>query len=316
MSDWIIPILVFAVVALFTAVLMRVLNADELRLHRRLRTIQRDGEAGPSAAEQLGTADHLPQVTALLERAGRYGALEGQLRRAGLHWRPSEFAAASVGLMVALALIGWWVYGVIGAGLGLAVGAALPLALLAVLEAQRLARFEAQLPDALMLIATSLRSGYGILRALQAVKEEMPPPISIEFAEVLDESRVGLPVGDALGRLMQRVPLADLEIAVTAILIQLEVGGNLSELMETVAGTVRERSRIRAEMNTLTAEARLSGLILFLIPLAIAVALVMLNPAYMSALFKTTLGHLLIGCAAALQIVGGLVIRRMLRFDF
>jgi tight adherence protein B len=133
---------------------------------------------------------------------------------------------------------------------------------------------------------------------------------------MLDESNLGVPIGQALTRLVQRVQLPDLGIAVTAILIQLEAGGNLAEVMETVAGTVRERHRLRAEMDTLTAEGRLSGVVLFCVPLGMAVILVALNPTYMSALFGTSLGHLLILCAVALQILGGLVIKRMLRLEF
>ncbi len=316
MNLWVIPALAAAVVALLTGIILRVLFTDERRVGRRLRRIERDGDGERLREEQDGRAEHLPQLASLLERAGRYSSVERQLKRAGLNWRPSEFAAACLALVAALALAGWLVFKALGAAVAIAVGVALPTAALKALEARRLRRFEHQLPDALMLIATSLRSGYGVLRAIQAVADGMVPPISSEFKEVLDESRVGVPVGGALSRLLERVPLPDLEIAVTAILIQMDVGGNLAELMETVAATVRERHRLRGEMDTLTAEARLSGVVLFLVPVGAAVILVTLNRAYMATLLQTTLGHLLIAGAAALQIMGGLVIRRMLRFDF
>jgi tight adherence protein B len=311
----IVAVLSFIAVAFLVAALLGGIGTDERGPRRRLRAIERGGQ-GPRPRRVRGEReDHLPHLTSLLGRSGRYGAIERQLRRAGLNWRPSEFVAFSLVALAALTLAGHLVLGVPGAAGGAAVGVLLPIVTLQALTGQRLRKFEEQLPDALMLVAASLRSGYGILRALQAVKDEMGPPISLDFAEVLDETEVGIPVGDALNRLVQRVPLPDLEIAVTAILIQMDVGGNLAELMETTAATVRERRRLRAEMNTLTAEARLSGVVLFVVPLGMAVALVALNPAYMSALFKTGLGHMLLICAASFQLVGGLVIRRMLRLD-
>jgi len=316
MNPWVTPALAGGAIALLTGMILYVLLSNERRVHRRLRSIASDGDGRQPASAQAGRSDYLPHMASLLERAGRYGAVERQLKRAGLNWRPGEFAAAGLMLLAVLALLGWLIGHALGAALGIIIGAGLPATFLAAAAARRLHRFEHQLPDALVLIASSLRSGYGILRAIQAVADEMGFPISPEFREVLDESKVGVSIEDALRRLVERVPLPDLEIAVTAMLIQLEVGGNLAELMETVAATVRERHRLRAEMNTLTAEARLSGVVLFAVPLAMAVVLVMLNPTYMAAIIHTSLGHLLIACAAALQIVGGLVIRRMLRLEF
>lgn len=316
MSPWIGPALIGVSVVVLTAVMLRLLFDDERRVRRRLRSIARDREGNRPGNKQTRRPDYLPQVASLLARAGRYGAVERRLRRAGLEWRPGEFAAACLALVAGLAGLGWLIGHALGAVLGIAVGAVLPAVTLSAATARRLRRFEQQLPDALMLIASSLRSGYGILRAMQAVADEMSSPISAEFSEVLDETKLGVSVEDGLRRLVERVPLPDLEIAVTAMLIQLEVGGNLAELMETVAATVRERQRLRAEMDTLTAEARLSGVVLFALPLAMAVILAMLNPAYMAAILRTSLGHFLIACAAALQLAGGLVIRRMLRLEF
>jgi tight adherence protein B len=315
MNGWIIPALAFAGAALAVGGILYALAAGQRRVGRRLDTIRRDGAAEPSGRPGE-RADHFPTLTAMLERVGRRSAIETWIARAGLNWRPGEFAAAWLVLAAGLALGGWLLLGPLGAAGGIVIGAAVPFIALKALEARRLARFEYGLPDALMLIASSLRSGYGILRAMQAVRDEMGPPISLEFARTLDEANVGVPLPEALVHLVQRVPLPDLEIVVTAILIQLEVGGNLAEVMEIVAATVRERQRLRAEVNALTAEGRLSGVVLFVIPLGMAAILTVLNPSYMSALFKTTLGHLLIGCALVLQVLGGLVIVRMLRLDF
>jgi len=316
MNAWIIPAAAFAGVALLVGLILYALAARGWRVGRRLQAIGSDAAAGAPRGQSGERTDQFPAVTSLLERVGRHAPLDRQLARAGLNWRPSEFGAAWVGTSAVLALVGWLLYGAVGAVAGVALVSLGSLLVLKVMETRRLRRFESQLPDALMLIASSLRSGYGILRAMQAVRDEMTPPISVEFARVLDETNVGVALPDALAHLVQRVPLRDLDIAVTAILIQLDVGGNLAEVMEIVASTVRERQRIQAEVDTLTAEGRLSGVILFILPLAMAFVLTMLNRPYMSALFSTTLGHLLIASAAVLQILGGLVITRMLRLDF
>jgi tight adherence protein B len=314
MNPWIIPALAFTAAAFLVGGLFYALTTSERRLGRRLEEIKQ-GDAPPRRKREE-RPDHFPTLTAALQRAGRHSAIEQYLDRAGLNWRPSELTAAGLLLVVVLGGLGWLALGPLAAAGGIVVAVVAPLLVLKALEARRLRQFDQQLADALMLISSSLRSGYGILRAVQAVRDEMQPPISLEFGKTLDETNVGVPISEALVHLAERVRLPDLDIAVTAILIQLEVGGNLAEVLEIVAGTVRERHRLRAEMDTLTAEGRLSGVILFALPLGMAVILGVLNPAYMSALFKTGLGHFLIGLGAAMQIVGGLVIHRMLRFDF
>ncbi|UCH36150.1 MAG: type II secretion system F family protein [Armatimonadota bacterium] len=313
MSGFLIPVLAFVCAALAVGLVLYLLTAGQRRVGRRLTTM---GSAASEPDKGSPKRDPFPTLTSLIEGQGRHSAIEAALERAGSSWRPSELVAVSAAAIVVVAALGWLVWGPLGAAAGIVIAVSAPFIVLKVLEVSRLRRFERQLPDALMLIASSLRSGYGVLRAMQAVCQEMEPPISVEFGKVLDETNVGVPTPEALVRLSRRVPLSDLDIAVTAMLIQLEVGGNLAEVMEIVASTVRERQRIRAEVNTLTAEGRMSGLILFILPIAMAVILGALNPSYMSALFTTSLGHLLMACAIGLQIVGGVVIMRMLRLDY
>lgn len=311
MNAWLIPGIAFGSVALLVAIVLLAVTAGQRRVGRRIEGLGAEAKAKPARG-----ADRFPMITSLLERQGRQSAIDSALERAGLNWLPSEFVVACAGGMAVLVVCGFLAFGLLGAAAGIALAALVPFLVLKVMEGQRMRKLERQLPDALMLIASTLRSGYGILRAIQAVRDEMAPPISVEFSKTLDETNVGVPTPEALLHLSRRVPLPDVDIAVTAILIQLDVGGNLAEVMEIVASTVRERQRIRAEVNTLTAEGRLSGVILFILPLAMAGILSFLNPAYMSALFKTQLGHLLIGCDAVLMVMGGLVINRMLQLDF
>ncbi|MHB9106402.1 MAG: type II secretion system F family protein [Armatimonadota bacterium] len=314
MNAWGIAALVMAASAMVTALILSLVTTDSWRVGRRLRMVSQD-EANARQEMEDPEQGRIPVVSTMLERVNRYGTLERRLKQAGLNWRPEEFTVACVAAALVLSAVGWLLSPLAAlAGILLAlVGAWL---MLDILQKSRLRQFENQLPDALMLVASSLRSGYGLQRAIQAIRDEMRPPISVEFAKVLDETNVGLGMPEALHNLLQRVPLPDLDIAVTAILIQLDVGGNLAEVIEIVANTVRERQRISAEVDTLTAEGKLSGVILFILPIVMAVVITMLNPTYMAALFKTSIGHLLLFCGACLEIIGGFVIKRMLEIDF
>lgn len=315
MNAWLISACVLAGSSLLTALVLHFATASFWRVGKRLKQLNRN-ELLQQEANPFERSARFPPVASVLERAGRYSALERLLDRAGLNWRPDEYAAAwgVGGLMLAVA--GWLLLGPLAAAAAIIFAFAGGWLTLIVLQISRLRQFENQLADALMLVAASLRSGYGLLRALQAIRDEMKPPISLEFGKVLDETAVGLGMPEALTNLVHRVPLPDLEIAVTAILIQLDVGGNLAEVIEIVAATVRERQRIRAEVDTLTAEGRLSGVILFILPIVMAVIISFLNPTYMAVLIQTSLGHLLIFCAATCQLIGGFVIKRMLEVDF
>ena len=318
MIHWQLVLLAFVAAAGVVALVAYLLPNSSRRIGRRLQSLGQD----PAATASNRNHDRFPAVTRLLERRGGQSAVQDALDRAGVVWRPSEFVAAVGALLVVLTAGGWFLFrhlgsaGQFGAAAGIALATLIPYATLKVLEKRRLRQFERQLPDALILIASSLHSGYGILRAIQAVRDEMKPPISVEFGKTLDETNVGASTAEALLHLARRVPLPDLDIAVTAILIQLETGGNLAEIMEIVAATVRERQRIRAEVDTLTAEGRMSGIILCALPIVMAAILTAVNPGYMSALWHTGLGHLLVLVAAGLMCMGGVVINRMLQIDF
>ena len=195
MNAWAIPAVAFALAAAAVALLLYALTAGRRRMGQRIGNLGADGAAVTSTA---GRGDPFPGITSLLERRGRHSAIEIALERAGLNWRPSEFVVAGGAVVVLLAAAGWLLWGPLGAAAGIVVGVALPYLGLVVMQARRLRAFERQLPDALMLIASTLRSGYGILRALQAVRDEMAPPISVEFGKTLDETNVGVPTGERL----------------------------------------------------------------------------------------------------------------------
>jgi tight adherence protein B len=169
-----------------------------------------------------------------------------------------------------------------------------------------------QLGDALCMMASSLRSGYSFMRAMQVVRDEMDAPIAEEFGRVLDELNVGVAQERALKHLQDRCPNADVELVVTACQIQASVGGNLAQILDTTSEMIRERSRLQGEIGALTAEGRLSAGILIVLPPVLGVLVSRLSPGYMDALFQTPTGLLLLGGASGAMLAGILVIRKML----
>jgi hypothetical protein len=224
----------------------------------------------------------------LLRDRGLRENLKLELWRAGVTMSPTDFLAA----LAILALVG----GVAGALLSHK-----PL--------------WALLPDMLALISSSLRSGYSFAQGLQTVGQEMKEPIALEALRVQEEVAMGVSMEEALKRLVKRVRSYDLDLVVTAISIQYEVGGNLAELLDTIAETIRNRFRVRAEISALTAEGRLSAAVLCALPIGMAAFLLVRSPDYMSVLFDHPIGRLMLGVAVVLQIAGGLVMRRMISID-
>src|ERR1043165_8249047 len=178
---------------------------------------------------------------------------------------------------------------------------------------KRFNAFLEQLPDALDLVARALSAGHAFSEALHMVSTEMPEPISTEFRKAYEEQNLGLSVKLALENLTQRIPLLDLRMCVTAVLIQRETGGNLAEILEKVAYTIRERFRIMGDLKTLTTSSRMSAWLLCALPIAVALAVTFLNPDYMSVLWKDPRGHYLIATALTMMIIGMLIIRKILQ---
>lgn len=269
------------------------------------------GQQGPQIVERFPTIDKL------IENQGLTQKLLVELLRAGSKLRPSEFVGIMLGLSLVLALIGGLMTrSIVIELLGLVIGILAPMAWLKSQQARRLTQFNRQLPDALSLISSSIRSGYSFQRAMQMVADEMPPPISDEFQRALTEMSVGLPTDQALLRMVVRMTSYDLELVVTAVIIQMQIGGNLAEIIDNIAETIRERVRIEGEVAALTAEGRISGVVLAVLPFAIAGAIYVLNPRYLTPLVSESIGHLMILGALCLQAMGALLIKKMLALDY
>ena len=240
--------------------------------------------------------------------------LKRMLDQADLHITPSRLIMFSfmAGMLGALAASVLTVYIVLMVLAGL-VTAMLPFVHVFWRRKKRFDAFLEHLPDALDLMSRALSAGHAFSEALHMVSMEMPEPIATEFRKAYEEQNLGLSVKLALENLTQRIPLLDLKLCVTAILIQRETGGNLAEILEKVAYTIRERFRILGDLKTLTTSSRMSAWLLCALPVFVAVAVTVMNPEYMSVLWKDPRGHYLIAAAMTMQITGMLIVRKILR---
>ncbi|MEN3329217.1 MAG: tight adherence protein [Acidobacteriota bacterium] len=240
--------------------------------------------------------------------------LKRVLDQADLHITPSRllmfsFMAGILGALAASVLTVFIPLMVLG---GL-VCAALPLVHVWWRRKKRFDSFLEQLPDALDLISRALSAGHAFSEALHMVSIEMPEPIATEFRKAYEEQNLGLSLKFALENLTQRMPILDLKMCVTAVLIQRETGGNLAEILEKVSYTIRERFRILGDLKTLTTSSRMSAWLLCGLPIFVAIAVTVLNPDYMSVLWKDPRGHYLIATALFMQITGMLIVRKILK---
>ncbi|MCI3926849.1 type II secretion system F family protein [Paenibacillus sp. TRM 82003] len=238
--------------------------------------------------------------------------LEKALLRAGLPLRPEEFvmfhwiiAALSAGLGVIF--LSHWVFGLLGA----TIGYALPPWWLKKKQRDRLRAFNDELPEMLSTMIGSLRAGFSLAQSLKTVVDEMGEPIRSEMDAVLKEMQYGHSMEEAFHSLKERMPSEDLELMIQAILIQKQVGGNLATILETIVGTIRERNGIQRQLKTLTAQGKLSGIVIGLLPFALGIMIYMMEPNHIGTLFKHPVGIALLAAGFVSGSIGFVLIRKV-----
>ena len=179
----------------------------------------------------------------------------------------------------------------------------------------RLHKLESQMIELLQMLASGLRAGFGLVQALEAGAEQLPAPLSIEIRRTLRDTAMGASIDQALTSLNHRVGSADFDIVITAILIQRSVGGNLAEILENVAHTMRERERIRGEIRTLTSQQRMTGFVIGFIPLGLAGAFFVISPDFMKLLFTDSWGHVMLAAAAVMETIGFFIISKIVNIE-
>lgn len=250
------------------------------------------------------------------ERAGLLTRVESALERADLPLRAAEalfFYVAGVVVfgLLTFAISGRWVVALVL----VAAAAVAPIVLLEVRQRRRLEKFEEELPDTLNLLAGSLRAGFSFQQGLESVAGEATGPMGQELQRVFNEVQLGRTLEDALEDAAERMQSDDLRWTVIAVRIQREAGGNLAELLDTVAHTMSQRERLRAEIRTLTAEGRLSGIVLGIFPFVFAGVLAVVSPGYIDALFEETAGIVAMILAGAAAVFGFFWLRRIVSIE-
>jgi tight adherence protein B len=209
-----------------------------------------------------------------------------ELARADLKFKVAEYFALVFMSTVIVGLLAYLIQpNIVSALIGAVIGFFLPRFYVKRQQAVRLIKFNDQLSDMLNLMVNGLRAGYSTMQALEAVSRELPPPICDEFRRVVQEMQIGIPMEKALENLLRRIPSDDLDFVVTAINVQREVGGNLSEILDNISFTIRERVRIKGEIRVMTASVRTSGAVLSLIPVFLSLALWFVSPEYIGSFF-------------------------------
>lgn len=241
--------------------------------------------------------------------------LEMELARADIKLKPGEFVVLNAFMALApltLTLIG---YSILPSLLFSLCGAMIPQFYVRFRQVDRLKKTSAQIPEALVMISNALKAGYSFMQAMDLVSQEMPAPIAQEFSKVLKEMSLGVTTEASLQSMVDRVNSDDLDLVITAVLIQRQVGGNLSEILDSIAHTIRERIRIKGEIKTLTAQGRISGLVISALPAGIGFFIYLINPEYMTALFTETLGQIMLAIGLFGQIIAAFLIKKIVNIQ-
>ncbi len=291
------------------------------QLDRRLRDVSFDDAAvDPKATDDTvlkhARAGPLPGMDRIVSATGIGKGLARLIEQSGVRTTPSAIVLISVlaaGLFCFLAFV---VVPLPFAPIaGALIGGVAPMLWLRHKKSSRLKRFEEQFPEALDLLSRAIKAGHAFQTALGMVADELPDPVGPEFRKTFDQQNFGLPLRDVLNELAARIAILDVRFFVTAVLIQRDTGGNLSEILENLAHVVRERFKIRRQVRVHTAHGRFTGYVLLALPAALGVALSFINPEHMQLLFREKIGHMLLGAAAVMQVVGYVWIKQVVKIE-
>jgi tight adherence protein B len=318
-----IPALTFVLVlgivlGIYWAFIARPERAAEAALRGRLGTALVSRRADAGVQRQARRLSDLPTLDRLLaSRTGLVHPLEMLIEHSGVKTTVGVVLLSTGCLFMLGVLIGvtWagalWLGVLLGACL-----AAAPLIFLRFKRARRMRRFEELLPEALDLMTRAMRAGHTFVTALGMVAEELPAPIAPEFRLLHDQQNFGMPLPEALRAFGERVPLLAAKFFVTAILTQRESGGNLTEVLENLSKVIRDRFMVQRQIQVKSAHGRMTGWILMALPLAVAALLTMINPHHFGVMLSERLGVQMLVGAVVLQIVGALIIRRIVNIEY
>jgi tight adherence protein B len=268
------------------------------------------------ALVKVSEAGPLPALERMISGTERGSALSRWIEQSGMKVSISGVLIIAViaGVLCAL-VVTMLTRSPVGLPIGFAIGCALPFMFLKFKRTRRLRAFEEMFPEALDLIARALKAGHAFATGLKMAADELDEPVGPEFRKTFDEQNFGLPLKDALENLTYRIPILDVRFFATAVLIQRETGGNLSEILENLAHVVRERFKILRQVRVYTAHGRLTGYVLLALPAVLGIALSFINPDHMNMLFREKMGQILLMVAMVMQTIGYIWIKQVVKIE-
>lgn len=289
------------------------------RLDSRLQEISaadRDSGDGGKALVKVGGGGALPSLDRAFSKTARGSALTAWVEQSGTTASLSSILLVALVLGLVMAFVAAvFTHAPWSMPLGFTGGFAIPFLVLKMKRTRRMRAFEEQFPEALDLIARALKAGHAFATGLKMVADEMEEPVGPEFRKTFDEQNFGLPLKDSLENLTVRIPVLDVRFFATAVLIQRETGGNLSEILENLGHVVRERFKILRQVRVYTAHGRLTGYVLLALPAFLSIALMFINPEHMNLLFRDRLGQQMLMAAIVMQTCGFLWIKRIVKIE-
>lgn len=319
---WLITILAFLLIVLVMNRLVMLLTSRDRKMHQRMQStlgqpIVRNSDDGEASDERRisprkyrlpwkDLADNNPYLDNLKER----------LTRAGVPLKVGEYLAITSVTGVFCAVLGMaFFHNLVMALLSGAGGLLIPGVWVGLIYRQRIASIEGQLLDAAVMMASSLRAGHSFMQALELVSREMPPPLSTEFSRVLRENRIGVSLEEALENLIARAESSELELMVSGILVQRQVGGNLAEILDIIADTLEKRVKMRGRIRVLTAQGRLSTWVIALLPIGLGIFIFGSHPEMLKLMLSEPSGVLMLIMGSILLVLGIFAVRKVVNID-
>ena len=300
-------------------------NADVDKMKSRIldtaaKQQEKKTKAGPVTPELINREDLTSGKIALglLKKFDLQNRLDLLLEQAGLRWKPARLVHTSLAMFLGGFFAARLLFSVpylslqLGAGLILGI---VPIMYVLRCRARRLHKFEGLFPESLEFVARSMRAGHAFSVSIEMIHREFQEPLAGEFRRTFDEHNLGLPLDQALQKLAKRVPLLDVHFFVSAVLLQKRTGGNLAEILDKLAYVIRERFKLRGKIKAISAHGRMTGLALTLIPVGVAMMMFWVNPGYVTFFVEDEIGNMMMGVAIAMQVIGYLIIRKIVTIE-
>jgi tight adherence protein B len=297
-------------------------SSDADKIKSRVMGKEKKAAKSETTRVALFDAEEAPKGTlipGLMQKFSLTDKLQKLIEQAGLKWNPVKLvhmclAGFLLGYAIAYLFLSPSMRGIYSIGLAIACGS-VPLLYVLRLRSTRLKAFEEVFPDTLEFISRSMRAGHAFSVSLEMIHREFPEPLSGEFRRTFEEHNLGLPLDVALQGLANRVPMLDVHFFVSAVLLQKRTGGNLAEILDKLAYVIRERFKLRGRIRAISAHGKMTGLALTCIPIAVAIIMFMVNPDYIKFFFNDELGNTMMGAAIGFQIVGYLIIKKIVSIE-